>query len=60
MLIEIVAEKHCLAMEECDVQILQTIILLYYWRANTVGVNQVKTEFMPHLNQDVDQYIINL
>jgi hypothetical protein len=41
-------------------QILQTIVLLYNWRANTVGVNQIKTVFMPHLNQDVDQYILNL
>ena len=37
--------------------ILESIVFLHNWRANTVGLNQIKTVFMPHLNQNVDQYI---
>jgi hypothetical protein len=38
-------------------QILDSIVLLYNWRANTVGFNEIRTVFMPHLNKNVDQYI---
>jgi DDE superfamily endonuclease len=33
--------------------ILKVAVLLYNWRANTVGLNQIRTTFMPHLDQDL-------
>jgi hypothetical protein len=38
--------------------IIESILLLHNWRANTVGINQTKIVFMPHLTQNVDQYIV--
>jgi hypothetical protein len=40
-------------------KIIESIVLLHNWRANMVGINQIKTVFMPHLTQNVDQYIVN-
>jgi hypothetical protein len=37
--------------------ILQSIVFLHNWRVNTVGLNQIQTVFMPHLAQNVDQYL---
>jgi hypothetical protein len=35
-------------------QILTSIVLLYNWRANTVGLNETRTVFMPHLTKNVE------
>jgi hypothetical protein len=32
--------------------IIEVAVLLYNWRANTVGLNQIRTTFMPFLDQD--------
>jgi hypothetical protein len=32
--------------------ILETTVLLYNWRVNTVGLNQIRSVFMPHLDTD--------
>jgi hypothetical protein len=37
--------------------ILELIVLLYNWQANTVGINQIRTTFMPYLDQDCDQLL---
>ena len=37
--------------------ILESIVLLYNWRANTVGINQIRTTFMPYLDKDCDQIV---
>ena len=37
--------------------ILLSIVFLHNWRANTVGLNQIQTVFMPHLTKNVDRYI---
>ena len=37
--------------------LLQSIVFLHNWRVNTGGLNQIQTVFMPHLTQNVDQYL---
>ena len=37
--------------------IVMSMILLYNWRASTVGQNQIRTVYMPNLDVDVDQYL---
>ena len=37
--------------------ILLLVALLYNFRASTVGQNQIQSTFMPHLKQDVNNYI---
>jgi hypothetical protein len=32
--------------------IIEVAVLLYNWRANTVGLNQIRSTFMPFLDQD--------
>jgi hypothetical protein len=32
--------------------VIEVVVLLYNWRANTVGLNQIRTTFMPFLDQD--------
>jgi hypothetical protein len=36
--------------------ILQMIVLLYNFRASTVGQNQIRSTFMPYLDRDANQY----
>jgi hypothetical protein len=40
--------------------ILKTMVLLYNWRANTVGLNQIRSTFMNHLNKNCDQFITTI
>ena len=37
--------------------IIMTMILLYNWRASTVGQNQIRTVYIPNLDVDVDEYL---
>jgi hypothetical protein len=38
-------------------QILETAVLLFNWRANTVGINQLRTVFMGPLYNDTDVFV---
>jgi hypothetical protein len=40
--------------------ILSVIVLLYNWRANTVGLNQIRSVFMRHLDCDCTAYVESL
>ena len=40
--------------------ILESIVLLYNWRVNTVGINQTRTTFMPYLDKDCDRMVNDL
>jgi hypothetical protein len=37
--------------------ILSSMVLLHNWRVNTVGENQIRTVFMPHLTKDADRHL---
>ncbi len=37
--------------------IIISMILLFNWRASTVGQNQIRTVYLPHLDVDVDEYL---
>jgi hypothetical protein len=39
--------------------ILNFVVLLYNYRANTVGLNQIRTTFMPHLEGTTGESIVN-
>ena len=39
--------------------ILQMIVLLYNFRASTVGQNQISSSFMPHLLRDANHFALN-
>jgi len=39
--------------------IIQSIILLYNFRARYCGINQIRTTFMPHLDKDCEAVICN-
>ena len=39
-------------------EILLCILLLYNFRARTVGLNQIRNTFMPHLSKDA-MYLFN-
>ena len=38
--------------------ILQMIVLLYNFRASTVGLNQIQSSFMPYLEREANTYIL--
>ena len=40
--------------------IIESIVLLYNWRANTVGINQIRTTFMPYLDKYCDRMVNDL
>ena len=39
--------------------IIQVIVLLYNFRATTVGQNQIQTTFMPWLEHDANGYVMS-
>ena len=39
--------------------ILEMIVLLYNFRASSVGLNQIQSSFMPHLEQSANNFILN-
>jgi hypothetical protein len=39
--------------------ILEMIVLLYNYRASTVGINQIQLTYMPHLHRSANYFICN-
>jgi hypothetical protein len=39
--------------------ILEMIVLLYNFRASTVGMNQIQSTFMPHLERSANKFVFN-
>jgi hypothetical protein len=38
--------------------VIQSIVLLYNFRASTVGLNQIQSSFMPHLERSANDFIL--
>ena len=39
--------------------ILEMIVLLFNYRASTVGMNQIQSSFMPHLERSANKFIFS-